>query len=223
MTRLRKQFPALSHLEATNSNILIDLKEYCIARGVISRKGSGSLDALCEKVLGLYLDKPDYLRKHNSWEMDTLPTDLLNYAALDVYASRLIFEQVSERLPIQRPAVTTPPGTKVALLLQEGGNPIAYGRYGRIAQSQPMSVGSVRVKTPSKNRIVIDIKSIINPSAAVILHLHPTDGQGRRRQSTKSGAFTLAEMRTLAPSGDVPFQVVTPISLLDFPKNLEVS
>lgn len=218
LTRLRKQFPELS--EKLNANTIIDLKEYCIVRGVIPRKGSGALDVLCDKVLGIYLDKPDYLRKHNNWETGNLSEELVNYAALDVHASRLIFEKVSECVPIQHPTINTAPGTRIVLLLQEGGDPIAYGQ---IAQSQPVSLGSVRVKTRSNNRVVVDIDVVLNPSAAVILHLQPNSGQGRRRQqSTKSGAFTLAELRCLAPNGSVPFQVVSPLSLLDFPKNLEV-
>lgn len=219
LTRLRKQFPELS--EKLSTNTIIDLKEYSISRGIIPRKGSGALDILCDKVLGMYLDKPDHLRKHDNWETDNLSEELLNYAALDVHASRLVFEKVSECVPIHRPTVNTPPGTKVAILLQEGGDPIAYGR---IAESQPVSLGSVRVKTRSNNRVVVDIDEVLNPSAAAILHLLPHDaGQGRRRQqSTKSGAFTLAELCRLAPNGCVPFQIVSLVSLLDFPTNIEV-
>lgn len=169
-------------------------------------------------MLGLYLEKPEYLRKHNSWETGNLTPELLKYAALDVYASRLIFEKVSERLPIQRPSVDSPPGTKVILLLQEGGDPIAQGQ---IAQSQPTSLGSIRVKTPSNNRVVLDIDIIINPSVAVILHTPATERR-RRQQSTKSGTSTLGELRELASSGGVPFQIVSLVSLLDFPRDSEV-
>jgi hypothetical protein len=222
LTRLRKQFPQLS--EQTNTTDVIDLKEYCISRAIITRKASGSLDILCEKTLGLYLTKPEFLRKHNSWETGDLSPELLNYAALDVYASRLIFEKASEKLPIKRPSISSPPGTKIVLLLQEGGDPIAYGR---ITQTQPNALGPVRVKTPSNNRLVIDITVILNPSAAAILHIAPPERRPRP-QSTKSGALTLGELRNLAPK-DAVFQIVAPISLLDFDQqitdseNLEVS
>jgi hypothetical protein len=223
MTRLEKQFPQL--LDHTKTNI-IDLKEYCISRGIITRKGSGSLDILCEKTLGLYLEKPDILRKHDRWETGDLSPNLLNYAALDVYTSRLIFEKASERSPIQRLSFDSPPGTAVTLLLQEGGDPIAHGR---IAQSQPTSFGSIRVKTPSNNRLVIDIDVILNPSAGLILHTPSNPHYRGRKPSTKSGALTLGELRNLAPGGTVPFQIVSPVTLLDFyrsnpmPETSEVS
>ncbi len=41
---------------------MIDLKEYCIRRGIIPRKGaSGALDVLLEKLLGAYLSKDESL------------------------------------------------------------------------------------------------------------------------------------------------------------------
>ncbi|KAF9470560.1 hypothetical protein BDN70DRAFT_998898 [Pholiota conissans] len=212
VTRLQKQFPQLVGHAQTN---LIDLKEFCIARGIITRKEHGSLDALCAKVLGVYLEKPDSLRKHDQWEGGgDLSPALLNYAALDVYSSRLIFDKASERSPIKRPSINSPPGAPVTLLLCENGDPIAHGR---IAQVQPATLGSVRVKTPTNSRMVIDIDVILNPSAAILLHTSPSErNRNRRNLSTKSGSLTLGELRNLAPGGTVPFQVVTPISSLEF-------
>lgn len=210
MTRLRKQFPAISDQAHTN---LIDLKDFCIARGLVTWEESGSLEMLCRKLLDRYLEKPDFLRRHDDWETADLSPPLLNYAALDVYSSRLIFEKASECSPFQRPSVSSPQGTAVTLLLQEGGSAIAHGR---IAARQPNKLGSIRVKTPSNSRLVIDIDVILNPTAALILHTPLTANNPHGKSLAKSGALTLGELRNLAPGGTVPFQIVTPVSSLIF-------
>jgi len=209
LTRMRKQFHQLSEQFTFN---VIDLRQYCIDRGFITRKDTGSLDALCAKVLRVYLGKPDHVRKHDGWETKTLSSDLLNYACLDVFASRLIFEKASQVSPLTRPSFDSPSGTRIALLLQEGGDIIAYGK---IADSQPASFDTVRVKTPYRNRLLLDIDEVLNPAAAAILHLSskpptkiPPTGK------TKSGALTLGELQQLSPT--MPFQMVAPVSLLDY-------
>lgn len=89
LTRLKKQFLQLSDLAAFAT---IDLKDCAIKRGIIGRKESGSLDALVSKTLGMTLPKEETPRISCQWEMWNLPPAFINYAALDVYASRLVFE-----------------------------------------------------------------------------------------------------------------------------------
>ena len=55
-------------------------------------------------------------------------------------------------------------------MIQEGGNIAAYGR---ISRSQPSSLGGVRVNVPSKSQLIIDINTVLIPSAAVIFHILP--------------------------------------------------
>jgi hypothetical protein len=209
LTRLRKQFIQLS--EQTTFNV-IDLKQYCADRGLVARKDTGTLDALCAKTLRAYLAKPDHMRKHDCWETKTLSSDLLNYACLDVFASRLIFETASQVPPLNRPSFDSPPGTCIALLMQEGGDTIAYGK---IAGSQPGSLGAIRVKTPHRNRLVLDIDEVLNPAAAAILHLSPKPTTNKPPTGkTKSGALTLGELQKASPT--MPFQIVAPISSLDY-------
>ncbi|KJA22002.1 hypothetical protein HYPSUDRAFT_202494 [Hypholoma sublateritium FD-334 SS-4] len=158
ITRLRKQFPAISDQSQTD---LIDLKDFCITRGLVTRKEPGSLDILCKKLLNCYLEKPDYLRRHDDWETGDLSPALLNYAALDVYCSRLIFEKASEYSQFQRPSITSPPGTAVTLLLQDGGSAIAHGR---IAAKQPNKLGELRNLAPGGTvpfSIVTPVSSLI--------------------------------------------------------------
>jgi hypothetical protein len=202
-TRLKKQFPQLAEQTSFNT---IDLKEYAIKRGIIHRRQSGTLDVLVEKLLGMFLPKDDSLRRSDQWEVPQLPDHLIKYAISDVIASSLVFQKASEIAPLAYIQSTTPPGTRVKLLIQEGGEVAAYGT---IAQTQPTSLGNIRVKVPSKSRLVIDVETIIIPSAAAILHLVPS-----QKGKTKAGALTLGQLQ--ASSSSLPFQVVCPISLLMF-------
>ncbi|KZP09283.1 hypothetical protein FIBSPDRAFT_938563 [Athelia psychrophila] len=204
LTRLKKQF---SQLSTQSSFTVIDLKEYAIERGVIRQKSAGSLDALLDKCLGLYLPKDDALRKHDGWETRLLPAELLDYAAKDVYASRLLFEKLTELSPIERVTSDTPGGTPVKILVQAGGEVAAYGH---ILHSQPSSLGTVRVAVPSKNRLVVEINSVIIPAASALLHLLPSPSGSK----TQSGAYTLGQLQ--AASGSTHFTIVVPISLLEF-------
>ena len=202
-THLKKQFPQLAQQTSFNT---IDLKEYAIQRGIINRKQSGTLDGLVEKLLGMFLPKDDSLRKSDQWEVPQIPGRLITYAISDVIASHLVFQKASEIAPLAYIQSTTPPGTHVKLLIQEGGEVSAYGT---IAQTQPSSLGNVRVKVPSNSRLVIDVETVIIPSAAAILHLLPSE-----KGKTKAGALTLEQLQ--ASSSSLPFQVVCPISLLMF-------
>ncbi|KAJ2911982.1 hypothetical protein MD484_g8432, partial [Candolleomyces efflorescens] len=85
-SRLKKQFPQLAGQGASN---LVDLKEFCIQQGVIDRKKAGSLDALLKATHKKFLSKDGALRVCDDWEIRPLRQDLLQYAALDAYASLL--------------------------------------------------------------------------------------------------------------------------------------
>jgi hypothetical protein len=183
LTHLKKQFLQLSEQTSFNT---IDLKEYVIQRGIIGRKQSGSLDILVEKLLGKFLSKDESTRRSDQWEEPQLSEYLMQYAALDVIASRLVFQKASEIAPLAQVQYTSPPGTHVGILIQEGGQVAAYGT---IAEIQPSSLGNVKVKTATKSRLVINVNTIIIPSAAAILHLASAQ-QGK----TKTGALTLRQL-----------------------------
>jgi hypothetical protein len=189
LTRLKKQFTQL--VEQTSFNI-IDLKEYAIQRGVIGCKGSCTLDVLVEKLLGMFLPKDDSIHRSDGWEVPHLHQHYIQYAALDVIASHFVFKKVSKIALLKSVQYTSPVGTHVGLLVQEGGEVAAYGT---IAKFQPSSLGNVRVKVPTKSRLVIDVETVAIPSAAVILHFLPSQ-QGK----TKAGALTLGQLQEASPS-----------------------
>jgi hypothetical protein len=164
------------------------------------------LDILLEKLLGMFLAKDDSIRRSESWELPTLPPRFLQYAVLDVVATRLVFEEASKIAPVEHVQITSPGGTRVGILVQEGGELVAYGV---IARDQPQSLGSVRVKVPSKSRLVINVETVLKSSAAAILHLLPSQ-QGK----TKSGALTFGQLQEASSSAF--FQVVCPLSHLIF-------
>lgn len=204
LTRLKHQF---TQLKSQTSFNYIDLKEYCTQRGIIPRKAHAGLDILLEKTCGKYLSKDDNLRMCEDWEMRVIRPDLLQYAALDVFASRVIFEKASECAAPAKVDVLTPPGTRVVLLVQEGGIPAAYGK---ISDIQPFSWGGIRVKVANKNRALIRVDSLIIPSAAAILHRLPArlGDPGK----TKTGSLTLKQLKDA--SNSTSFHVVAPISHL---------
>jgi hypothetical protein len=202
LSRLKRQFMQLKHQTYFNS---IDLKEYCTQRGIIPRKAHAGLDILLEKTCGMYLSKDESLRMCEDWEMRELRSDLLQYAALDVFASRIIFERASECTAPAKINNLTPPGTRVVLLVQEGGIPAAYGK---ISDLQPPSWGGIRVKVANKNRALVRVDSLIIPSAAAILHRLPARDPGK----TKTGSLTLKQLKDA--SNSTTFHVVAPISHL---------
>ena len=205
-TCLKKQFLQLSQQKSFN---VIDLKEYCIHQGIIPQKGSsGTLDALAGKLLGMYLNKDDNLRRSEQWETQELSVDLLHYAALDVYVSQLIFEKALEVTPLSLidDSSQVAPGTRVQLLVHNGSSVAAYGK---VANIQPTSLGHVRVKVPTNSRLVIDVDQVVLPTAAAILHLLP----GKRSGKAKAGTYTLSQLHSAAGGSGI-FQMVALVSHL---------
>ena len=110
---------------------------------------------------------------------------------MDVFASQVIFEKTSELAPIACINFDTPARTRVALLAQEGGGPIAFG----IVSDPQLSVfGSIRVKTATCNQLLITVNTIIVPSAVGIFHWPPRGVSGK----TKANALTLCQLQEAA-------------------------
>ncbi|KAJ7466068.1 hypothetical protein FB451DRAFT_1369813 [Mycena latifolia] len=123
----------------------------------------------------IYIIPDSSLRQCENWE-DNIShrPELLNYAALDVYASRLIFEKISEKAPLECVQHDTAPGTRIAMLTREGGEIAAYGQ---ISAVQTSTFAGIRVKTSNNSRVV-DIDSVLIPAAAAILHVPPSSSSG---------------------------------------------
>jgi hypothetical protein len=81
--------------------------------------------------------------------------------------------------------------------------------YGTIAEVQPSMLENVKVKVPTRSRLVIDVDTVLIPSAAAILHLLPS-----QKEKTKAGALTFGQLQ--AASASSSFQIVSLISLLTF-------
>ncbi|PPR04752.1 hypothetical protein CVT24_006893 [Panaeolus cyanescens] len=236
LTRIKKQFP--EQLENITTFTVLDLKSYCTQHNVIARGTSGALDTLVEKTLGSYLAKDDHLRRSEEREKKTFDADYVHYAALDVYATYLVFQHALERSPGPDRTIdtTTPPGTHVyatylvfqhALERSPGpdrtidtttppGTRVALLAhiggiiiaYGRIVDPQP----GTRVKTTVQSRLLVQIDEVLNESAAMILHRLPGQSTSSR---TKAGAYTLGQLRKAAEATSEHPQVVSLISHLD--------
>ncbi|KAJ7588232.1 hypothetical protein C8J56DRAFT_1080162 [Mycena floridula] len=213
LTRLKKQFPALAGQSAFSC---IDLKEYAISRGLLGRREAGGLDALAEKILGKYLPKDTDLRQVEEWETNRIPPRLLEYATRDIYTSHCLYRKITSTAPINRVQSSTPAGTRVAVHVSENG-PIAA--YGTIAAVQPSNMGNIKVKVPTNSRLIVDVGTIVSPSACAILHLSSSGHTRSQKGKGKSGALTLQQIKLqyLASSpGASSFPIVSPVSLLSF-------
>lgn len=207
LSRLKRQFPQLSDTETFK---LIDLKEFCIQQGVINRDQGGSLDVLLKKAAHKYISKDPNLRRCEDWEISPLRNDLVEYAALDAYASRVVYEEAAKLTPPLQVSTETQPGTRVTLFTQaDSGIPAAHGT---IADPQPQTHNRIRVKMPAKSRLLLNIDQVIVPAAAATLHLLP----GNRKGRNKAGTWTLGELqqKSIQPNG--VFQLVAPVSHLRF-------
>ncbi len=185
LTRLKKQFPL--QLENVSFNT-IDLKDYAVQRGVIKRKAKGSLVALVEFVLQAYLPKDENTRISNKWELHSIPPKLLQYAATDIYASHEVFEGLSKLVMVSGVKITTLGGTPVAVLSQEGGASVAYGK---ISSLQPKTYNGIRVAVPTASRIIVEVHTILSSSSFAPLHKLPNTPSS---SSKTPKYFTLGEL-----------------------------
>lgn len=207
MTRLRKQFSELGALPASAFKV-IELKDFCIKRGIIARTGeSGSLENLLKKLFGIYMNKDDNVRKSEDWEHTSIREDLRDYAAKDVYVSKLIYSEAAKRVPLALVDSNTPAGTRVLVAVQEDGQTVARGR---VSAMQPKIFEGIRLAVPSHNRILIDIEEIVVPSASAILHVAP----GCHADKTQAGVYTFGQLDDIAKSKNSPLRVVTFINHL---------
>lgn len=213
LTRLRKQLP---QLDAQFGHFtVVDLKEHCISRRIIKRGESGSLETLLEKSTRQYLPKDEQFRKCDDWECPHLSAGLINYAVMDVYASRLIFQAATQLTSIIQIDFNTAPKTRVTLFAQEGGGPIAYGY---ISDPQPTSFGSIRIKTSTRSRLLVTIDTITVPSAIALLHKpRQQDDSVHVRltgaSKTKANSLTLHQMQDALGPPEL-LQIVSPLNLL---------
>ncbi len=168
---------------------------------------------MVEKTLEKYLPKEDVVRKSACRKDGKLSSDLIQYAATDVFASHCIFEKLLESPLLNNVTIDMPAGSCIALLIQEGGEIIAYGKFSA-DQSSPFK--GVCVKVPNQNCVVIDIDTLLKPSAVAILHIDHsiTNSTASKNGRTKLGAFTLGQLQEASMSSS--FSMVTPTSLLIF-------
>ncbi|KAJ3522150.1 hypothetical protein NMY22_g12013 [Coprinellus aureogranulatus] len=207
-TRLKKQFSQLRDVDV-NTLKLINLKTYCVQRGITSRSSTGGLAKLVEKTLGMFLPKEDSIRKCDDWERNPLRSDLLQYAAQDVYATKLVYIEAEKRKPLAIVDSNSPPGSRVDLFLQKDGPLVARGR---ISEVQPKRYEGVMVDVPTQSRLLIDVDEVVLPAASSILHRVP----GGKSSKTKSGSYTYGQLRDIAATKKIPFQVVASINQLCF-------
>jgi len=137
-------------------------------RGVASTANVGLLD-LCASVIKHFLAKDSDIRISSSWDLIPLPESHISYAALDVYATWLVFKALTSSEPITGTGVDTltPGGTAVSLFSADGARIIAHGQ---ILPDCPSKFNGVNV---TKTRVLIVVNTVIVPGHLVSNDLLP--------------------------------------------------
>jgi hypothetical protein len=143
----------------------LDLGRFAKDRQFVT-KANCSLSDLTAAVLQKRLSKNISARISSAWEDSELSNELLNYAALDAYASLLIYQHLARiELPRPLPTGTLEPRTPVILYHDDLSRIICRG-YISPRISDPEHDG---IKITAK-RTVIEVTEVLIPGAVVSTH-----------------------------------------------------
>ena len=137
-------------------------------QGVASTANIGLAD-LCATVIKHFLTKEADIRVSSSWDMNPLPQSHISYAALDVYATWLVFKALMSSGPTVGKSVdaSTPGRTTVSLFSADGSRIVAYGQ---ILPDRPSKSKGINV---TKTRVLIVVNTIVVPGHLVSSDLLP--------------------------------------------------
>ncbi|KAJ3278304.1 hypothetical protein HDU76_009951, partial [Blyttiomyces sp. JEL0837] len=119
---------------------VIQLGRFCKEHGFITY-GRSSLEHLCAEVPKVKLGKREDVRI-SDWEADTLNTEQVRYAALDVWASFRIYEETSKVSKID----SISPNTKVSIASLDGSMIIAVGVFVKVCKAKKGQLAQAVVK-----------------------------------------------------------------------------
>ncbi|KAF9528873.1 hypothetical protein CPB83DRAFT_894102 [Crepidotus variabilis] len=211
LSTLQRQF---KELQQTKTFATVDLQAFCLQHGVIRPGDSAALQALLVKALGRYMDKKPH--DYHNWEGRTIPKLMLNGAALDAYAIRLIYEKAAAQPLVPLVEFNTQPGTAVSLLGRIGWFNEIVAR-GVITSPQPNKYDSIEVNTPDRNRLLVDITELVHPDQGAQFYPLPGVHDRHSARRMKPISYTLGQLRSR--TGDAPLKVVWPISSLEMSKD----
>ena len=143
----------------------LDIARLSKDKGVVKDARLGLVN-LCAAVLGKHLEKDESVRVSSEWSNTTLSKEQMKYAALDVWASLQIYNQL-QALQVPSPLTFTPlplPGTKVFLYQEDRTRIIACGQ---ISMHTYNSLDGINI---SPSRSLIDIAEIFIPGAVITVH-----------------------------------------------------
>lgn len=143
----------------------LDIARLSKDKGVVKDARIGLVN-LCAAVLGKRLEKDESVRVSSEWSNTILSEEQMKYAALDVWASLQIYNQL-QALQVPSPLTFTPipqPGTKVFLYQEDRTRIIACGQISVHAYN---SLDGINI---SPSRSLIDIDEIFIPGAVITVH-----------------------------------------------------
>ncbi|PBK90587.1 hypothetical protein ARMGADRAFT_1032577 [Armillaria gallica] len=161
--------PSVLHQEACNSATpfvgAVDLARLAKERHIIKAE-TASLEDLSAIVLSKCLNKNVSECTSTAWENDVLTEQQTMYAALDAYASLLIYDALMD-IPVPAPLPSDPSiDTPVMLFADNTNNKlIAYGTIS--PHSTKSTFDGINL---TKTRIILDINKVLIPGAIVTTH-----------------------------------------------------
>lgn len=160
----------------------IDLARLAKERNIVTDISSTTLADLAALVLKRRLDKNTFLRTSESWENQSLNADQCLYAAKDVYASLMVYHEITKCYPLPSPLLaTTPAMTPVLIYASNMEKVIASGTLS--LQAHLTSFDGINI---THKHALVDVQRIHTPGAKVKSH----------------------HKRTLKSFGDLPFVIV---------------
>ncbi|KAG6894804.1 hypothetical protein C0992_004572, partial [Termitomyces sp. T32_za158] len=145
----------------------IELGRLSKEKNITTNAGIGLAD-LTSQILRQFLPKDSSIRISTAWDNSELTDSQKNYAALDVYATWKIFQELNSIPTGMAVTRATPSGTPVVLLSADRSTIVAHGF---VSPDQPNNLHGVNV---TKTRIVVTITSILVPGHIISGDLMPS-------------------------------------------------
>ena len=148
----------------------IELGQLARIKGAVSDE-QASLASLCGIILSHSFHKTNEIQP-SVWSSAELTSDQKNYAAVNAYASWLIWKQLSNQPTIGLPLTTFIPGTLVNV--QAGKNIVAHGHIiNQPSQIQIQHAEGEKTINVSPSRVVIEVDEVTLPGYEPALYKLP--------------------------------------------------
>ena len=142
----------------------IDIGNMALQRGLVGNQ-QVSLAELSARVLHHRMNKDNDIRISTAWEYSQLPEQHVQYAALDAWATFLIYKKL-QSIPIPgKLSANSPAGTEVALWTDDHR---CVAAYGELVDKSVRGTGNVQLVRDTQT--IITVTKVLVPGALMVLH-----------------------------------------------------